>query len=89
MKTELSPISRRVLKAARRVLRDKKSIVMSKGKLFDYQFRSIVDQNLGCEMPTSLLCEELDFLVTHDYLDKIVRDDAYGIGTVHYLGDGE
>ena len=85
----LSPTSKLILKAAKRVLRDKTSIVMTKGILFDSQFKSLVNMALKCEFPDSILYEEMKYLCAQEELDFIQRDDNYGEGTIHFVGDAE
>lgn len=85
----LSPSSKAILGAAKRVLREKKSIVMTKGGMFDAQFKSLVNTSLRCDFSSSFLREEMEFLCRRGLLDSITRNDAYGDGTIHFLGDGE
>jgi hypothetical protein len=85
----LSPISKLILNAAKRVLRDKTSIVMTKGGIFDSQFKSLVNIALKCEFTDSLLREEMDYLCRQECLDLIIKNDKYGDGTTHYIGDSE
>lgn len=87
--TTLSPISLAILKSAKRVLRDKTSIVMSKGKKFDSQFKYLVNTALSCELGDAILSEEMFYLCRKELLDFIVRNDAYGEGTTHFVGDPE
>lgn len=85
----LSPIDKRILECAKRILRDKTSIVMTKGGMFDSQFKSLVNIALKCELVDSVLKEEMDYLCRQELLDSIVRNDQYGEGTTHFRGDAE
>jgi hypothetical protein len=85
----LSPTSKAILKAAQRVLRDKTSVVMTKGGMFDSQFKSLINTALKCEFPDSILKEEMGYLCRQECLDLIVKNDKYGDGTTHFMGDAE
>lgn len=85
----LSPIDKHILECAKRILRDKTSIVMTKGGMFDSQFKSLVNIALKCELIDSVLKEEMEYLCRQELLAIIVKNDQYGDGTTHFIGDSE
>jgi len=85
----LSPIDKRILECAKRVLRDKTSVVMTRGVIFDSQFKSLVNIALKCDLTDAMLKEEMEYLCRQECLDLIVKNDKYGDETTHFIGDAE